>query len=187
MKQQVLSLVGGISKNSINQKLFNAMKPFLEKNFEVVQFQIETLPYFSQDLESDLPASVKDLKTQIEKSAGIIIYTPEYNRSIPGVLKNAIDWGTRPYGKSSWTGKKTTVIGLTPGNPGTLAAQQNARLVLSACGAYTMTHPEMYLTHDKVLNENDEFVSEKTKAYIQKYIDSFKSFIEDGLKASEQQ
>src|SRR5690606_20811638 len=125
------------------QKLFNAMKPLLEKDFNVVQFQIETLPFYSQDLEQDFPSAAQNLKNQIESSVGILIVTPEYNRAIPGVLKNAIDWASRPFGKSSWTNKPTAILGITPGSPGTLAAQQNLRLVLSAVGARVLTHPEM--------------------------------------------
>ncbi len=177
MDKKVLVLVGGISRSSINKKLFHATRPLLEKDVEVLEFSIEVLPFYSQDLEGELPSVVQDLKKNIENSDGIMIFTPEYNRSIPGVLKNAIDWASRPYGKSSWTDKKVAILGLTPGATGTLAAQQNLRLVLSAVGAHTMTHPEMYLTHDRVLGESGDFASDKAKEHIQKFLNQFKSFI----------
>src|SRR4051812_44389590 len=113
---KILCFVGGISKDSLNKKLFHEMKNLAPKNFELESFDIASLPFFSQDLESDIPEAVKKLKKKIEDCDAVLFVTPEYNRSFPAVLKNALDWGSRPYGKNSWNFKPCAVIGASVGN-----------------------------------------------------------------------
>lgn len=144
-KHKILTLVGGISKGSINQKLFRAIKKVAPNDLEFSDFDISTLPYFSQDIEVNTPEIVSKLKTQIENADAVLFITPEYNRSIPGVLKNAIDWGTRPGGKNSFDKKKAAVLGMSAEKTGTMSAQAHLRTILTGCGAYTMPKPEMYL------------------------------------------
>src|SRR5690606_33682416 len=110
-------------------------------------FDITTLPFFSQDIETDPPAQVKDLKSKIENADGLLFITPEYNRSIPGVLKNAIDFASRPYGKSAWKGKKALMMGMSPGKAGTMSAQLQLRTTLMSLGISVMPQPEVYLVH----------------------------------------
>lgn len=175
--QKILALVGGISKNSINRKLFHAIKDITPENIEFSEFDISLLPFFSQDLEGDLPSIVRDLKSQVETADAIFFVTPEYNRSIPGVLKNAIDWASRPYGKSVWRGKKAAIVGMTPGKIGTAAAQQHLRLILSALGVFVLPLPEIYLIESETLNDKGEFVSDRTREYIQKFLNTFSDWV----------
>ncbi|MDR1523088.1 MAG: NAD(P)H-dependent oxidoreductase, partial [Endomicrobium sp.] len=99
---KIFVIIGGISKESINKKFFELIKPLAPSEFEFDTFDISQLPFFSQDLEEKEPEGVREFKRGIEKVEGIIFITPEYNRAIPGVLKNAIDWGSRPECKSVW-------------------------------------------------------------------------------------
>ena len=178
MKQlKVLTLVGGISKNSINKELYNAIKGVTPQNLELSTFDISELPFFSQDIENDPPGKVKDLKNLIQSSDAILFITPEYNRSIPGVLKNAIDWASRPYGTSAWKGKKAAVLGMSPGKTGTMSAQQHLRLILNSLNITVLPQPEIYLTHSETLNEAGEFASDRTKEFIKKFLGTFSDFI----------
>jgi chromate reductase len=175
--QKILALVGGISKNSINRKLFKALRGIAPQNIEFSDFDISTLPFFTQDLENDPPPFVKVLKSQIESADGILFVTPEYNRSVPGVLKNAIDWASRPYGHSVWKSKKAAIMGMSPGKAGTMAAQQHLRLILSALGVSVLTLPEIYLVSSETLDDHGEFVSDKTKQYLQNFLKTFSEFL----------
>lgn len=174
---KILVLVGGIAKNSINKKLYQAIQKIAPANLELSTFDIGELTFFSQDLENDLPAQVKELKNQIQSSHGILFITPEYNRSIPGVLKNAIDWASRPYGTSAWKGKKAAVLGMSPGKTGTMSAQQHLRFILNALNIHVMPQPEIYLTMSETLNDAGEFGSEKTKEFMKKFLNSFVEYI----------
>jgi len=176
-KHKILTLVGGISKGSINQRLFRAIKKIAPSELEFSDFDISTLPFFSQDIEGNSPEAVKKFKSQVESADAILFITPEYNRSIPGVLKNAIDWGTRPSGKNSLEKKKAAILGMSAGKTGTMSAQQHLRAILTGCGVYTLPKPEMYLYVNDTMGEGDEFGSEKTKEYFLKFLKSFSDFI----------
>jgi NAD(P)H-dependent FMN reductase len=178
MKKKILTLVGGISKESINKKLFISIKKNAPENFEFTEFDISSLPFYSQDLESDPPEKVKELKERIKNSDGVLIVTPEYNRSIPGVLKNAIDWASRPYGASVWSKKRAAIIGMTPGNTGTMSAQQHLRFILN-CVDVLVLPSEIYLKHKETLNDNGDFASERTREHILKFLNKFSNFISE--------
>jgi chromate reductase len=178
-KHRILGLVGGISKSSINQKLFEFFKDLAEDRMEVRQFDIKTLPFFSQDIEYDPPSQVKLLKDMIKSSDGLLIVTPEYNRSFPGVLKNALDWGSRPSGENSWSSMPAGVIGTSPGAIGTFGAQSQLRQVLNLLNLRTMNQPEFYLSFPRELT--DGRLPEPSLAFLGKYIDAFRNWI-DGNK-----
>lgn len=173
---KILTLIGGISKESINRKLFELIKPLAPKEFEFEVFDITTLPYFSQDLEIDMPESAKTLKEKIVNAHGILFITPEYNRSIPGVLKNAIDWASRPAGKGVWSGKSIAILGASMGPIGTFGAQMHLKRTMSFLGANVMWQPEIYLNF--LENVKDGAMSETSKKYFSRFLNSFKSFIE---------
>jgi chromate reductase len=177
-KYRILGLVGGISKSSINQKLFEFFKELSEDRMEVRQFDIETLPFYCQDIEYNPPSQVKSLKDMIKLSDGLLIVTPEYNRSFPGVLKNALDWGSRPIGENSWKGMPAGVIGTSPGAIGTFGAQSQLRQVLNLLDIRTMNHPEFYLSFPKELIDNR--LPEPQLAFLGKYIDAFCNWIGGG-------
>lgn len=177
-KLKVLALVGGISKGSINQKLFKAISKIAPEGFEFTNFDISRLPFFSQDIESNPPSEVMELKSLIESSDAILIVTPEYNRSMPGVLKNAIDWGSRPDGKNSWAEKKAAVLGMSSGKTGTLSAQQHLRATLVNVGVLAMPKPGLYLYAGDTMNEaGDDFGSPKSKDFILQFLVAFEKFI----------
>lgn len=177
-KHKILALVGGISKGSINQKLFNAMLKIAPESLDINQFDISRLPFFSQDIENNPPAEVADLKNQIESADGVLIVTPEYNRSMPGVLKNAIDWGSRPYGKNSWKDKRAAILGMSAGKTGTMSSQQHLRATLTAVGVHALPQPELYLYVKDTMNEAmDDFGSDRTKEFIRKFLTTFESYL----------
>lgn len=174
---KILTFIGGISKESINRKLFELIKPLAPSEFEFEVFDITGLPYYSQDLEGDLPEYVKSLKDKIVDADGILFITPEYNRSIPGVLKNAVDWASRPAGKGVWGGKSVGTLGASLGAIGTFGAQMQLKQTMSFFGANVMWQPEIYLNFRENVNANGE-LSEMSKKFYTNYLNSFKSWIE---------
>lgn len=174
---KILCLVGGIAKESLNKKVFNAMAKLAPDGVVFTTFEIERLPFFSQDLEQDLPEVVRSLKYAIEESDGIMVITPEYNRSIPGVLKNALDWGSRPYGKNSFKGKPAGVLGASVGNIGTFGAQNHLRAVLMYLDTFIMPQPETYLNASKAFNDQGELSDPKMREILQKYWGSFTAWV----------
>lgn len=174
---KVLSLVGGISKNSLNKKLFNAFKGMAPAGIEINDFKIEELPYFSQDLENDPPAIARDFKERVREAQAILFVTPEYNRSFPGVLKNAIDWGSRPYGQNLWDKKTAAIVGASIGNIGTFGAQHHLRQVLSYLNVRTMGQPEFYLNASKSFDSEGKLADDNQRQFIQKFWGAFENWI----------
>lgn len=126
-----------------------------------------------------MPEPVVNLKNEISTADGVLLVTPEYNRSIPGVLKNIIDWGSRPYGNNSWANKPASVIGISPGTIGTAVAQAHLRSVMVILGAKVLGQPEMYLVHKEGMIDKDlNFTDEGTKKFLQGYLDSFSRWVE---------
>lgn len=174
---KVLALVGGISQGSINKKLFKTVRSLAPKGLEFDAFEIEKLPFFSQDLESDLPAIVRDFKDRIKSADAILFVTPEYNRSFPGVLKNAVDWGSRPEGQNSWAEKPCALIGGSSGNIGTALAQSHLRQTLVHLNMRTMAQPEVYLNLSKAFDADGNMSDERTKGFLQKFVTTFEAWI----------
>lgn len=141
---RVLVMVGGISKNSINKQLFKNVKELADDKFEFDVVDIAAIPCYSQDIEDEPTTMAADMKARIEACDGVLFVTPEYNRSIPGVLKNAIDWGSRPYGANSWAGKPAAIIGASIGTMGTFAAQNHLRQILTELSVCVMPTPRFY-------------------------------------------
>src|SRR5262245_10476254 len=127
---KVAIVVGSNRRESINRKLAEALALLGEGRFSATFPRIDDLPLYSADLEADLPESVARFKAEIEAADAVLFVTPEHTRSIPALLKNAIDWGDRPYGKRSWFGKPVAITGTTPGAIGTAVAQQHLRSIL---------------------------------------------------------
>ncbi|MDR1651690.1 MAG: NAD(P)H-dependent oxidoreductase [Synergistaceae bacterium] len=150
-RPKIIALVGGIGRDSINQKLFGFFREESKELLDFDQFGISALPYFSQDLENDPPPEAAGFKKRVRESDGALFVTPEYNRSFPGVLKNAIDWASRPYGQNLWSGKPAYIIGTTPGAIGTFGAQSQLRGVLAFLDLKIMNQPECCFTFPKEL------------------------------------
>lgn len=178
-KRKVFVLVGGICKDSLNQQLFGFVKECAGGEMEFDQADIAALPYFSQDIENDAPAAVKDFQARAQASDAVLIITPEYNRSFPGVLKNAIDWGSRPHGTNVWAGKPAAIMGATPGGMGTFGAQNALRQVLSFLGLAVMPAPQFYFTTTG--NVVDGKLTERSAGFLKKFLTAFEAWI-DKLK-----
>ena len=174
---KVLTLIGGISKNSINKNLFAQIKSLSPKEMEFEVFDISTLPYFSLDVENNMPEVAMTFKDKISKADAVLIVTPEYNRSMPGVLKNAIDYASRPYGKSVWPKKPAGVLGAGAGGVGAFGSQKHAKDTLSYLGALVMWQPEIYFNYPANINEKGE-LAEASKKYFAGYFEAFKNWIE---------
>lgn len=174
----IITLVGGISRNSLNGKLYQNVQKSAPNNFLIDTFDISKLPFFSQDLENDPPDVVIEFKERIREADAVLFITPEYNRSFPGVLKNAIDWGSRPYGMNLWNEKPAGVMGATISAIGTFGAQHHLRQVLAYLNLRTMAQPEFYFTDHGYFDEKGNLTDPKTQGFIESYWKAFQDWIE---------
>ena len=142
----IIAISGSARKGSYNTALLRATQKHAPEGMDISIFDISALPLYNQDAEETFPSRAQALKDAIESSDGIIIATPEFNRSIPALLKSAIDWASRPYGKNSFAGKNMLVLGASPGQVGTVVAQQHLKAVLSFLDARVVGQPEFYLS-----------------------------------------
>jgi chromate reductase len=175
---RIFTLVGGISKNSLNKRFFHSIVDLHPEGFQFETYDISKLPFFSQDLEQDPPDGVIEFKEKIREADGFIFITPEYNRSLPGVLKNAIDWGSRPYGMNLWDKMPAAVIGASPGNIGTFGAQHHLRQILAYLNMHVLAQPEFYFNATAAFDENTVLVNEKTKQLLYKYFSAFHELLD---------
>lgn len=172
-------VVGSLRKESFNKKLILALDKLNHPNLTFNILDLQDVPLYNQDNESNLPAAVAKLKNDISKADGILFATPEYNRSIPGVLKNIIDWGTRPYGMNSWANKPAAVIGTSPGVIGTAAAQSHLRSILVTVNTILLGQPEIYLVYkNDLIDEHYNITNEDTKKFLQNFLNVFNDFVE---------
>jgi chromate reductase len=144
-KYQIAVIVGSLRRDSFNRKLATAMAKLAPSEFSFNQVQIGDLPLYNQDDDANQAESVKRLKSEIKAAQALLFVTAEYNRSIPGVLKNAIDHASRPYGQSAWTGKPAGVLGVSVGPIGTALAQQHLRNVLACLDVAVLGQPEAFI------------------------------------------
>lgn len=138
-------IVGSIRKDSFNRKLAQALSKLAPQDFSFEEITIADLPLYSQELDEAFPESIKKFKAHIQSMDAILFVTPEYNRSIPGVLKNAIDIASRPYGQSAWSGKPAALVGASIGAQGTSLSQQHLRNVLAYLDMPTLNQPEVFV------------------------------------------
>ena len=171
--------VGSLSSTSINRTLSKALIRLAPDDMEFTEIPIGGLPLYSPDFDSDFPAEARSLKEAIAASDAVLFVTPEYNRSIPGALKNAIDWASRPWGQNSFDHLPAAVIGASLGQIGTAVAQQSLRAVLSFCNARQMTAPEAYIQFRPGLFSDDgEVNDESTAAFLTDYMAEFRTHVE---------
>lgn len=171
-------LIGSLSSKSINRLLSKALVRLAPPELALREISFRELPIYSPDLEADFPPVARDFKAAIAGVDAVLVITPEYNRSLPGGLKNAIDWGSRPYGKNSFARKPTAVIGASPGALGTAVAQQNLRSVLSFLNAPQMNSPEAYIQFTPGLITDDGAVTnEGTEKFLRTFMEEFHMFI----------
>lgn len=159
-------------------KLAKALAKLGQGRFDFQFASLHDVPLYNEDLWSNPPASVLKLKSDIEMSDAVLIVTPEYNRHPPAVTTNAMDWASRPPGKSSWANKVTSVIGASPGSVGTAVSQSQVRSSLVILGTHLMGQPEIYLTFKPgVIDDNSNITDEHTKAFLEKYLSAFEAWI----------
>ena len=169
-------IVGSNRRESINRKLAQALAKLGGQDFEAKFIQIDDLPMYNQDNEQPMPEKVARLKAEVEASDALLFVTPEHNRSIPAVLKNAIDWGGRPYGKSSWQGKPTAVTGTSGGAISTAVAQQHLRTVLSNQGLHLMGGEAYIQFKPELIDAQDAVADENVRKFLKAFVDQFAAF-----------
>jgi chromate reductase len=171
--------VGSLSSTSINRVLSRALIGLAPDDLEFSEIPIGDLPLYSPDYDTDYPATAHALKAAIANADAVLFVTPEYNRSIPGALKNALDWASRPWGQNSFDHIPAAVIGASAGQIGTALAQQSLRAVLSFCNARQMTAPEAYIRFSpEVFAEDGTVRDESTETFLRDYMGEFRDHIE---------
>lgn len=179
---QIGVVVGSLRKDSFNRKLAHGLAKLAPSDIAFKQIEIGDLPLFNQDEENRPTPAVTRLKTDITASQGILFVTAEYNRSIPGVLKNAIDHASRPYGQSAWAGKPAGVIGVSPGAIGTAMSQQHLRNVLAYLDMPVLGQPEAFIQAKDGLFAADGSIGEGSKAFLQGWMDKFLALVKERAK-----
>lgn len=170
-------IVGSLRKESFNARLANGLIRLAPPELSFHQVRIDDLPLYNQDDDDNPAASVKRLKNEIAAADGVLFVTPEYNRSMPGVLKNALDHGSRPYGQSAWAGKPAGIIGASVGVIGTALAQQHLRNVLAYLDMPTMGQPETFVhVHDGLFEDNGDLGHGKYQ-FMGNWIQTFARFV----------
>jgi chromate reductase, NAD(P)H dehydrogenase (quinone) len=170
---KVAVVVGSNRRESINRKLARALVKLGGAGLDFRLVQIDDLPLYNQDDEASLPPAVVRFKTQIAAADAVLFVTPEHSRSIPAVLKNAIDWGARPWGQNSWTGKVAAVTGMSQGAIGTALAQQHLRQILGAQGV-VLSGGEAYLQFKpELITADDTVTDESTRGLMKSFLDQF--------------
>jgi chromate reductase len=171
--------IGSLSSTSINRKLALALTKLAPPQLQMSEISFRDLPLYSPDYDADYPAVARTFKEAITQSDAVLFVSPEYNRSIPGALKNAIDWASRPYGKNAFARKPAAVIGASPGSIGTAVGQQSLRAVLGFCNAPQMTSPEAYIQFTPgLITEDGEVTNASTEEFLSNYMKEFALFIQ---------
>ena len=178
MQKKVAIIVGSIRKESFNRKVANEMIRLAPEGLDLKIVEIKDLSFFTEDIENSPPQEWLDYKNQLENSDAILFVSPEYNRTIPGVLKNAMEIGARPPKKNSWKGKPGAVVTVTPGAIGGLGANQTIREAAVSLNIPMMQQPEAYVGQikDKLL-EDGVTVNEKTEKFLRDFLDAFEKWI----------
>ena len=177
IKYQIAIVVGSLRKDSFNRKLANAVVKLAPPEFSFKEVQINDLPLYNQDDDANQAKSVKRLKDEINGAQGILFVTPEYNRSMPGVLKNAIDHASRPYGQNVWAGKPAGILGCSIGVIGTAMAQQHLRNVLAFLDAPTLNQPEAFIQAKDGLFDEAGNISADSKQFLQNWMDRYIAWV----------
>ena len=174
---QIAVVVGSLRKESFNRQLANAIVKLAPSEFSFKQVQIGNLPLYNQDDDASQAESVKQLKAEITASQGLLFVTAEYNRSIPGVLKNAIDHASRPYGQSAWAGKPAGVLGVSVGAIGTAMAQQHLRNILAYLDVPTLGQPEAFIQAKDGLFDDSGNIGAGSKTFLQGWMDQYVAWV----------
>jgi chromate reductase len=178
MRQYTVGVVvGSLRRDSFNRAVARAIAKLGPADFAFKEIAIAALPLYNQDADGHEEEAVLRFRQEIAASDAVLFATPEYNRSMPGVLKNALDQGSRPWGKSVWAGKPAAVIGVSPGVMGTALAQQHLKSVLSFLNMPTLCQPEIYLQWKDGLLDEDGNIGETSKRFLQGFIDAYTTWV----------
>ena len=170
--------VGSLAKASINRKLALALARLAPEELELREIPIRDLPLYSYDYDKDYPPAGRALKEAIASVDAVLFVTPEYNRSIPGALKNAIDWASRPWGTNSFARKPSAIVGTSPGKIGTAVAQQHLRSILAFCNSPLMNAIEAYIEFTPgLITDDGEVTVDSTKEFLENYMKEFHGYI----------
>lgn len=174
---KVAVFVGSLQKNSINKNIAEALEKLAPEGVEFEYIDLN-LPLFNQDLEANYPAEARRVKDQVEAADGVLFVTPEYNRGIPGVLKNAIDWASRPWGTNSFAGKPVGIVGGTPTPTGTTVAQAELRGIVGFLDMKLMGQPEVYVANaGELFDESGELLNDRWHKNFENYMAAFSKWI----------
>lgn len=177
--KKIAVLVGSLRKESLNRKMAKNLIALAPKSLEIEIVEIGDLPLYNEDLDQDPPSAWRNFRQKIKSCDGVIFVTPEYNRSVPGVLKNAIDVGSRPYGQSAWEGKPAQVISVSPGAIGGFGANHHLRQSLVFLNMPALQQPETYIGHaHKLFDQNGVLSSKETEEFLRKSLEMFASWVE---------
>lgn len=179
---QIAVVVGSLREGSFNRKLASAIAKLAPATVSFKQVEIGDLPLYNQDHDASPASSVKRLKAEIAAADGVVFVTPEYNRSIPGVLKNALDHASRPYGQSAWVGKPAGVLGVSVGAIGTALAQQHLRNILAYLDMPTMGQPEVFLQAKEDLFDAAGNIGAASQKFLQGWLDQYIAWVSNHKK-----
>jgi len=169
----VLGFAGSLRKGSYNKALLHAVSELLPNSAKLEIFDLEGIPLFNQDLEDRMPQKVKEFKAKIRAADALLIVTPEYDYSVPGVLKNAIDWASRPFGDNSFDGKPVAIMSASPGIIGGLRAQYHLRQILVSLNMHAVNIPEIIVASaNKKIDENGNLTDKETRKRIKQLLES---------------
>jgi chromate reductase len=175
---RVALVVGSLRKESFNARLATAIQSLAPGELAFERLQIHDLPLYNQDDDASPAPAVKRIKAQIAASQALLFVTPEYNRSIPGVLKNALDHASRPYGQNAWAGKPAGVMGISVGSIGTAVAQQHLRTILAYLDVPTLGQPEVFLqATDGFFDDKGGFANDSTRKFLQDWMKRYVAWI----------
>jgi len=183
--RKIAVVVGSLRKDSFNRKLAHALAKMAAPTFALEEIEIGNLPLFSQDWEADPPPVVTEFKRRIAAADALLFVTPEYNRSVPGVLKNALDVGSRPYGKSAWGPKPGAVISVSPGAIGGFGANHHLRQSLMYLDVAVLPQPEAYIGGAaKLFDDAGAISNEVVRELLQKFLQRFDDWITHNAAAA---
>lgn len=176
-RYRIAVVVGSLRRDSFNRRLAGAIVKLAPSEFSFDRVEIGDLPLYNQDDDANPADAVKRLKAEIASSQGVLFVTPEYNRSIPGVLKNALDHASRPYGQSAWAGKPAGVLGVSPGAIGTAVAQQHLRTILAYLDMPTLGQPEAFIQAREGLFDEQGNIGPASRQYLQGWMDRYVAWV----------
>ena len=181
MSKKIAVLIGSLRKDSLNRKVAHALSSLAPKNLNLQIVEIRDLPLYNQDLDDEqrAPEAWQSFRQQVKACDGVLFVTPEYNRTIPAALKNAIDVGSRPWGFNIWNGMSGAIVSVSPGAIGGFGASQHLRQSLSCLNVPLLPQPEAYIGQaGALLNEQGELIKEDTKKFFSSFMDGFAAWVE---------